>query len=180
MAKSNEQKGKMREELKRLTDPEVDNVPSEEAPVVDTSEGAVAKTEAPEDSAFKTLEAVADKGDPVVLDSGKAASLVDVPRPDKRGGPTMISKPEAELLARAFNGKTKEAELPLEDTVQAVKDRNAELQKMKEGRTQQCSRMIRELRSLDPKGKKTCGRCGTRVPVEEMNSAKELCEVCAS
>jgi hypothetical protein len=167
MAKSPEQKGKMREDLKKKVNPRklvetVVNASPEEEPDNEPSK-------APEDSAFKAVETAADQGDPVVSSSGEFVAK-----------PTMISKPEVDLLARKFKDKKKEDELPLEDSVKEVKDRNAELQKMKATRAQACARLIKQLRVLDPKGIKTCGRCATRVPIEEMDSNKELCEVCAS
>lgn len=171
MAKSPERKGKMREELKDKTaqQPEVDNGPSEEKPNVDASSEVVSPVSAPEDSAFKAIEAAADKGDPVVSSSGETVAK-----------PTMISKPEADLLARKFKDKKKEAELPLEESVQEVKDRNAELRRMKSDRPKADARLISQLRVLDPKGVKTCGHCATRVSIDEMDSNQELCEVCAS
>ncbi len=92
----------------------------------------------------------------------------------------MISKPEAELLVKKFLEKNKEDLLPLRETIQEVKDRNRELQKLKAERTQQPMYIICDLRQYDPKGKKTCGRCAQRVPIETMDTKKELCEVCAS
>jgi hypothetical protein len=174
MAKSPEQRGRMREELKDKT---------EARKIVETVVGVPSEdpdnepSKAPEDSAFKAISDAVDKGDPVVSSSG---SFVATPKPEKRGGPEVISKPEAELLARKFHGKTKEATLPLDETVEEVKGRNKELQRLKAERSQQPKKVIRQLRSLDPKGKKTCGFCACRVPVETMDSNKELCEVCAS
>ena len=154
MAKDPNKAGKMRDELKTKT--ESDNAP--------------ASLEAtPEDSAQATIAAAADKGHPFMSTSGVTFTPAET-----------LSKPEAEMLARKFDGKAKEATLPLKEAIDEVKTRNTELQKLRDKRSQQDGRVISELRASDPEGKKTCKRCGYRVDSKQMDSKKELCEVCAS
>jgi len=185
------QNGNQREELKAAIDPrklvetvldvdsEADNAP--ETPIdstdgnfdTDSSLGRFAPEFAqsvgvPADSAQSVIKDVSYKGDPVVSDSGTTFT------------PEVISKPEAEMLARKFTNLKKEATLPLDETVAEVKTRNELLQTERAKRSQQSSRVIMELRNTDPVGVKTCGRCSQRVLITEMDSTKELCEVCAS
>jgi len=163
MAKNPDKDGKMRDQLKKATTPidakklveTVVGVPSEEP-----------ANEPPSKSAHETIEAAVDKGDPVVSTSGKTTAV--------------ISKPEAAMLARKFNNMSKEATLPLDDTVAEVQKRNAELQALKSTRTKTSSIIVAELRATDPVGKRTCSFCGQRVLLTDMDSKKELCEVCAS
>ena len=181
MAKSTEQKGKMRDELKKATTPEA-VVGSEEPLMPEPGETVISIAgdgirelqkinEAPPEAAHSASEAAADKGDPVVSTSGETTMF---PKD------ATLSKPEAELLARSFHGKKKEDTVPLSEAIDFAKSRNAKLKEMREKLSQQNSRVIADLRRTDPNGKKTCGRCGHRVPLLEMDSKKEFCEICAS
>lgn len=159
MAKNPDKDGKMRDQLKSALDPRK---------VVETVVNATSEepANAPPKTVHETIEAAIDKGDPVVSTSGETVAV--------------ISKPEAEMLARRFQNKSKEATLPLDKTVAEVQKRNAELQKLKADKIRTKSTLVAQLRATDPTGKRTCSFCGQRVLLTEMCSKKELCEVCAS
>lgn len=148
--------GQLREELKKKTTPDTQKLVE------------VVVNAPPEDSAYKTLETAADYGVSVVSRSGVEIT------------PANISKTEAELLVKRFKDKKKEDMLPLAETVSEVKKHNQELQKLKKSKKQQPMQLIRQLRVLDPKGKRTCGFCGVRVGIDKMDSKQELCEICAA
>lgn len=162
MAKSPDKDGKQREELKaRLPEPGETVISREK---LGRNREALTKiNEAPADSAHKTIEAAVDQGETIAFPLGST-----------------LSKPEAELLARSFRNKKKEDTVPLDQAIDFAKSRNAKLQEMKGKRRQQVQRVIQQLRMTDPKGKKTCGRCGYRVLILDMDSKKELCEICSA
>ena len=158
--------GQQRDELKDKTkdklgptSPETD--PNSLARVL-TRNTQFGKTKSP-DSAHNTIKVSVDQGKTIVFPSDAT-----------------LNKPEAELLARSFRDKKKEDTVPLDKAIEFAKGRSAQLQKEKVNRKQQVMRIIQQLRTTDPKGKKTCGRCGFRVPIIDMDSRKELCEICAS
>lgn len=164
MAKSKDATGKMTEQLKEKTEvagnPDLKPV----GPDKDAKPTHVVKKD--RETGEVKVEPVADKNPEAVAKDEQSDE--------------MISKPEAELLARKFLNKKKEEKLPLRQTIKEVKDRNKELQELKAKRKQQPTRIIRDLRQYDPAGKKTCGRCAQRVLIATMDSKQDLCEVCAS
>lgn len=91
-----------------------------------------------------------------------------------------MTKPELDRLANRTIDSPKETVIDLDKAVAEVKAENDALVAQKKNRKRAGTKIIRELRQGDPIGKKTCGYCGHRVPLDKMDQKKELCEVCAS
>lgn len=108
-----------------------------------------------------------------VIGSGKVSF-----KEDKK--PETITKAEVERMSNRMRNEPKDKEVNLNDVVSGVKARTAGLQEEKGKRSQQKRSIIVDLRRNDPKGKRTCGRCAQRTPLGNMDSEKNLCEVCAS
>ena len=120
-------------------------------------------------SAMVTIEKAVDKGDSVKTDSGFETEFKGT-----------IDKSTAERLANRLNDLAKGEEVDLKELTDKVVSQVETLHREKARRYQQDRRVIQNLRSKDPKGIRTCGRCGFRVDITKMDVKKELCEICAS
>ncbi len=139
----------------------------ESVPTLDLEETTPEPVAPPTDSAMSVIEEAADNGDPVASDKGFETQFE-------------ITKSTAERLANRLNAIPKGEGVDLKDLVETVCSQVEELHREKARRSQQNRRTIASLRASDPKGKKTCGRCGFRTPLDRMDSKKELCEICSS
>jgi len=167
-----QQNGPQRDELKAKTTPDPRKL-VETVVNVDSKEPVNAP---PKESAQSIVEAAADKGDPVVSETGFKTAFDKNPAK----APATITKPELDRLANRTVNADKHTVIDLDKAVAEVKAENDALIAQKKGRVKHGSKIIRQLRENDPAGKRTCGYCGHRVAIDKMDRKKELCEVCAS
>ena len=145
----------------------------------------MSKYKLPKDSAAKVIEDAVESGE---IDTDKPVEIKTLPAvdPDPKVEtlPAIDPKPiTIKLNANDANFMANElrevkGEVELDTVVKKAMDRKDEVTKERSKRKQHDHRLIVSLRSADPPGKKTCGRCAYRVDIAKMCPKQELCDIC--
>ena len=110
----------------------------------------------PEDSAANVIEKA--------VETGEVKSKI------------VLNANDANFMANELRDVSGEVEL--DTVVEKAMDRKDAVTKERARRKQHDHRLIVSLRTSDPPGKKTCGRCAYRVDISKMCPKQELCDIC--